>query len=283
VELSFTERFELHAGDADVLIQLRGRDVMWQKERLLNLALARLPGCCDQVAWIDGDVLFGDDAWPAAASAALTSHAVIQPFRESYDLRRDAGTEALDPADLILPCQSLGWALERGEVNPDLLLAPDKTRLGIRCGLAWAARREVLDRHGFYDACIMGCGDGAIIAAALGKFDDLIAYLEMNANRVRHYRRWAVPFHATVLGDIGSCAGTLYHLWHGELEDRHYLARRIGFARFDFDPEHDLAEEDNGCWRWSSAKPAMHRFVRDYFFQRNEDGVDAAADVPLRV
>lgn len=38
--------------------RVRARDVMWQKERLLNLALRLLPPRVTKVAWIDCDVLF---------------------------------------------------------------------------------------------------------------------------------------------------------------------------------------------------------------------------------
>jgi hypothetical protein len=43
VELSFDGRFELTDQDADVLIQLCGGALLWQKERLLNLALKAVP------------------------------------------------------------------------------------------------------------------------------------------------------------------------------------------------------------------------------------------------
>ena len=46
VELAYGEvPFELTKDDADLLVQLRSRDdgVLWQKERLLNVALAHLP------------------------------------------------------------------------------------------------------------------------------------------------------------------------------------------------------------------------------------------------
>jgi hypothetical protein len=39
VELAYGRDFELSDGDADILVQLRARDILWQKERLLNLAL----------------------------------------------------------------------------------------------------------------------------------------------------------------------------------------------------------------------------------------------------
>src|SRR5215204_4074910 len=62
VELSFgANDFELREGEADVLIQLRGQDVLWQKERLLNVALGELPSGCTKVVWLDCDVVFGED------------------------------------------------------------------------------------------------------------------------------------------------------------------------------------------------------------------------------
>ncbi len=44
VELAFDGQFELTSSDADHLIQLSGGDIMWQKERLLNIALEAVPG-----------------------------------------------------------------------------------------------------------------------------------------------------------------------------------------------------------------------------------------------
>ena len=65
VELSFDGRFELTPSDADHLIQLSGGDIMWQKERLLNIALGAVPGDVEDVAWIDCDLVF-ESTWLAA-------------------------------------------------------------------------------------------------------------------------------------------------------------------------------------------------------------------------
>ena len=43
VELSFDGQFELTKCDADILIQVSGGAVHWQKERLLNIALESVP------------------------------------------------------------------------------------------------------------------------------------------------------------------------------------------------------------------------------------------------
>lgn len=41
VELAYGPEFELESDDAEVLIQTHCKDVMWQKERLLNVGLVR--------------------------------------------------------------------------------------------------------------------------------------------------------------------------------------------------------------------------------------------------
>src|SRR4051794_18027562 len=62
VECAFgPEPFALEPS-AEVL-QVRARDVLWQKERLLNVALAALPADCHKVAWLDGDLLFERPDW----------------------------------------------------------------------------------------------------------------------------------------------------------------------------------------------------------------------------
>jgi hypothetical protein len=79
-----------------------------------------------------------------------------------------------------------------------------------------------------------------------------------------------------VRADLGCCPGTIFHLWHGDLRDRNYRERRVRFAESDFDPYADIACDADSLWRWSSDKPRMHRFVRDYFDTRFEDGRPAA-------
>ena len=60
VELAFGgKNFEVSKEDADILVQLRGGDILWQKERLLNIGLERLPKDCDKIAWLDCDIIFG--------------------------------------------------------------------------------------------------------------------------------------------------------------------------------------------------------------------------------
>ena len=50
------------------------------------------------------------------------------------------------------------------------------------------------------------------------------------------------------------------------------FANVAAFARFDFDPDTDIRLSPSGCWKWSSDKTDMHRFVNDYFRSRYEAG-----------
>jgi hypothetical protein len=66
--------------------------------------------------------------------------------------------------------------------------------------------------------------------------------------------------------------GAIAHLWHGTIGSRKFRQRYEDFAHFEFDPLQDLALDDNGAWRWSSTKSAMHGYVHEYFAGRQEDG-----------
>ena len=63
VELGYGE-YDLDPADAEILVRIPGRDRLWQKERLLNRAMAELPPECRAVVWLDCDVAFFNDGWP---------------------------------------------------------------------------------------------------------------------------------------------------------------------------------------------------------------------------
>src|SRR5436853_1095 len=71
VELSFDGAFDLQPAEADVLVRLREGDVLWQKERLLNVALRALPVECRKVVWMDCDILVDAVDWPEQVSRML--------------------------------------------------------------------------------------------------------------------------------------------------------------------------------------------------------------------
>ncbi len=269
VELAFGDAFELTDEDAEILIQLQGRDVMWQKERLLNLAILALPPACRKVMWVDCDVIFEESDWASRASRKLDEVPLLQPF--SHTVRTPQGWlptgEVAPGTDVWLAAAHM---IESGEPVETCLRGSGEE---LRCahGMAWAARRDLVERHGFFDAAIVGGGDSALFRAAFGYFRESAERLKLNPVRDCHYRAWAEPFFASVRGRVGYVPGTVFHLWHGSLQTRKYVERHDDFAAFAFDPYVDVAVADNGVWRWNSEKPEMHAFLRAYFNSRRED------------
>jgi hypothetical protein len=273
VEHSPNGDFQLRTGDAEILIQLRGGDILWQKERLLNIAVAALPSYCDNVAILDCDVVFERPDWADAASEALGSHALVQPFQWACDLPKNMEIRGARAADLRPTRSSFAFRFCSQDLARASLSTAGSTLSETLCaGFAWMAPRSLLAHHGIYDAFIVGSGARALALVAIGEVDATIQGWGLNDRQMSHYRAWADPFFATINRRVGYIDGKLFHLWHGDIERRRYGQRHVDFKQFDFDPYTDIALDENQCWRWNSKKPEMHRFVREYFMQRLEDG-----------
>jgi hypothetical protein len=262
VEASFDGRFALGPGDAEVLVQLRARDVLWQKERLLNVALTHLPPECEQVAWLDCDVVLSED-WPQRARDALGRHALVQLFSERSNEGRNGDASV---------AEAIGVRIAGGRAKAADLADPDAPLLRrTTAGLAWAADRDLLDRHGLYDACVLGTGDRAIVCAGLGELGYGERAVHMTPAHAEHYRAWAIPFADEVGGRVGAIEGRARHLFHGDLRRRRYGERLRVLNSHCFDPAADIAVDNGGCWRWSSPKPDLHDYASAYFRARAED------------
>ena len=273
IELTFGSDFELEDGDADVLVQLNGGAVLWQKERLLNLAVQALPRECRNVAWLDCDILFDEAGWAEAASRLLERFAVVQLFKHVHYLSPRWKPTSDCVTEVEFTRQSSTFSISSGESAASSIGHTHETRIGTSAnGFAWAARREFLQSHGLYDACIMGGGDRAMMCAATNCFDQLAERHYMNDLQISRYTAWARPFYEAVSAEVGYLNADIFHMWHGDVADRATRSRHEGLQRFQFDPFHDIAISQNGCWRWNTDKPAMHDYVRGYFSSRREDG-----------
>jgi hypothetical protein len=270
VELTFGRVPELREGDADRLLQVEGRSVLWQKERLLNLALGQLPSTCRYVAWLDCDVVFENPTWPALAREALGEVPLIQPHERLLDLGPGVSPGSFGKADVARERPSMAKALADRNLGPDA--APEKRGFRYAPGHAWVARRELLAEVGLYEAMIVGGGDAVMGLAALGLHSEVPEAYAMSPPHATHYLAWAERYYERVRGRLGCVKGTLVHLWHGELRDRGYETRHFGLRAHDFDPATDLEPVQDGCWQWASEKPALHRFVEDQLRSRREDG-----------
>ena len=184
VELSFDGRFELTDDDADILIQLSGGAVLWQKERLLNIAIQSVPQNAKNIAWLDCDVIFERPDWMDEAEQKLSEASVVQLYSELVDLGPDGYRANVQHHDVRLTGHSIVSAINSSGLKQlDAAVESGKDiRQPFPFGMAWAARRKILEGHGLYDAMIIGGGDRAMVHAMYGQFE-VPLYISTNPGR----------------------------------------------------------------------------------------------------
>jgi hypothetical protein len=272
VELSFDGNFELSEGDADILLQICGGAVLWQKERLLNLAIKSVPPDEPNIAWIDCDVIFDQSDWVDEAETQLAKLNVVQLYSALVDLSPGHCGPAYLFRDMPRSAPGVVSVVSGGSMEVENLIEKGRAAGGPSMGLAWAARREMLESHGLYDAMIVGAGDRLMVGTMYGRFHKVIDVFRLNEARRDHYLNWAHPFYEAVGCRVGYLDGRIYHLWHGDLANRKTLERHRMLAELDFDPARDLAIAPSGAWQWARLRPDLERFLIDYFNGRAEDG-----------
>lgn len=250
-------------GPRVVHVEFPKDDWLWQKERLLNLLIGRLPPQFTKVAWVDCDLLFDNDDWVRLASESLNTWPVIQLFNFVHYTGPDGH-----------PIIWGGVTDRRASLASIAAHVPGQARnfrIGAP-GFAWAARRTLLDAYGLYDKEIAGGGD-AIFAAALYGWSDHPAISFGTAGMRESAQEYAAPVYRDVQSFVGYVPCPIRHLWHGSFEDRKYVARKNSLASMGFDPTRHLESDSvTGLLRLSSeASDEIRGFLRQYFHSRRED------------
>lgn len=259
VELAFgDEPFELDGADPN-LWQIRTKDVMWHKERLLNLLAKRLPSQYTKIVWTDCDLRWPEKPdWFQYTSMLLDRYKIVQPYACAEYLTLNGAVEYFKEGVVAVKNQFRD-PYDYHQFHP---------------GFVWAARREFFDKFGLYDKPILGAGDAYMAFAFLGNpekvFDTYTDQFSMCRELVADYLKWAEPVAAYVDGSIGFVDTTIHHQWHGSRKERRYY-ERMGLIR-DFVPARDLTVDSTGLWTWSElVKPEFKAQLKDYFDCRNED------------
>ncbi len=277
--------FEVPDELGDQILRRRSNNVLWQKERMLNLGIASLPETCDKVAWLDGDLFFENEQWVAATAHLLESYVAVQLFDTACWMPRGARSVAPD----------LPRGLGEGKSLPGVVAglaayeSPERRRRALanyllsgHTGFAWAARRSLLADHPLYDRDIVGGADVPIAHALLGNED----FWQGNNFYCRHLTpaamadiaQWSRSIYQDVAGSVTYTPGRVLHLWHGDMASRNYIARLQILLDNAYDPTQDVRIDEDGCWQWCSAKPALHQQVRAYFTARGIAAREELAD-----
>jgi hypothetical protein len=245
-------------GSSLVIRGTRARNLLWQKERLLNIAIKTLPDDTDAIAWVDCDVVFADAGWGYRALRELETKQVVQPYEDAYYVDGDAAVSRVR--------KSVGWYYQRqrGEHANMSIAHP---------GFAWVGRAGWMRKHGLYDLMVTGGGDTAMVHG----FTNQAPYAVQTCcpSWSHSIYRWSEAVYAEVGGELGYVPCALSHLHHGDVANRHYVDRWNALNRLQFNPDRDLCTDENGLLAWSEhalrSMPQMRRVVEGYFDKRRED------------
>ena len=148
-------------------------------------------------------MIFGLPDWPTSCLRALERFQLVQLFDVVHYLRHNSGDRPPDVADTYASRVAMVSAASRGADPMDLLADGDRRAVATNTpGFAWAMPRETIERARFFDTCIIGGGDRAMIAAVYGAEDHVIARQRMTPVVTRNptgrgppssVRSWAVP------------------------------------------------------------------------------------------
>ena len=251
------------------VVRVRGKSPLWQKERLISLGISWLPASCKYVAWMDCDLVHTNPRWAQETVARLQQVPVVQVFECCTRLPRHYAEANCGPGDRF---PSFGAVAGR---DPSVLASGEFPDHG-HTGFGWAARREVLDRHGLYEYAVAGSADHFMAHAALGDYWSpcIERHMAGMPHIIRHFRDWAEPFYGTVQGKLGVVPGEVLHLWHGDFENRRYIARHVELANLQFDPYTDLSAPPGKPLelRADTGKRGLVEWFSSYFASRLEDG-----------
>ena len=252
------------------VVKVRSKSMLWQKERLLNLGISWLPESCKYVAWLDCDLVFTNPNWARQTVAVLKQSPIAQVFQTCHRLPQEySSAESVGHI-----CESFGSITPS---DPIAVLNTGKFEDHGHTGYGWAARRDILDKHGLYEYAIAGSADHYMAHAIYGDFDGVCIQRLMNNNQqlVRHFAEWGKNFYDDVQGNLGVVPGEVLHLWHGDLVNRNYGVRHKELARLNFDPFTDIVAQPGKPLELvvDDAKQSLRDWFKGYFASRQEDGV----------
>ena len=265
--------------------RVRANAVLWHKERLLNIGIDRLLAeGYQQIAWLDADIEFvATEDWAWFVAAALKDAPLCQVFS---NLVADTGLRPVPAMSALKYFELSGEALDQAT------RAPSRRRpLGLPMGMpgyGWAARADLLRDCKLYDRAIVGGGDKLIFAATvLGeeRARQVEQFVEspfencalcghstsVSESLVEDLAGWSRQWYEGVGGSASVADLALKVMFHGSWSKRSYWLRQELLAKYSFDPDTDLSQNEDGCWEWASDKPDLHRQVACYFQSRDED------------
>lgn len=262
VELAFGDKpYEL--SDFLNVVQLRtGKEnIMWQKERLLNIGIKKLiEEGYKKIVWLDTDIVFKDGDWVLDLSRKLDDYPLVQVFSEAYR-EKDKGN-----GENLVSCAQ--YYQVAGKISNKVAIT----------GFGWAARSSILEKVPLYDSAALTMENDALIffgsfcqnAGSIWFLEKYDYFKKFTIPFLINYRKWAKQWSSLIQGRVGFINYKVNALYHGTIKNRGYGIVDI-YHKHLFNPGKDIKIAQNGAFEWASNKPELRKEVKEYFYSRKED------------
>jgi hypothetical protein len=270
VELAYGEiPFALGPRDGVQRVQLRGEDMLWHKENLINLGVAALAKGWKYVMWVDGDMLFQDPHWPLDVLADLQLHPVCQVSSHLNWLDTNGKPTGAQGYSFISEYLKARGAWRQGKFwDPGTLQYMDPGYPG----MGWAWRAEAWQAvGGLLDICILGAGDYYMARGLFGLSDQFFKDNDYTQGYRDAIAAWGAKAQKAIGERVGYVPGLVFHLWHGALANRQYSSREQILIRNHYDPATDIVRDGQGLIGFAGNKPPLVADIEAYFRTRDED------------
>lgn len=267
VECAFgDDEFEIPS--SPTVHHVRAKSVMWQKERLVNYAVSKLPAECKYYGWLDCDIIFTQDNWVSQTIERLQKANIVQLFKKVIYLPQ--GHLEFNGKDKIMQVQSVAW---QKVIHNNWLARRKAKQLDFSApGFAWACQRSFFeDLGGIYDRNIIGSGDTFLVDCCLDSWAIHGFANKFTEPMKKHMMDWAAKLKAKK-PVINYIPVDIWHLWHGSLKNRKYMDRHDVILKHNYDPMSDIVLTGD-VYEWNSDKKEFHEDLRQYFYSRKEDEV----------
>jgi len=265
---------EVVVGDAeheltgyDGTLCYRARDVMWHKERAMQLGVDHVLRTTDapNVMWVDADAVFPSHDWVDRILRALDVHRLVHCFNAATTHYSDGNLERYSSVECYKNNVPFGKGVPGG---------------------CWAARRDFFDHISFYQHAIAGGGDtlfGLAMCLTFG-FDYQEFFKEItkhNASILKwswpiqiHWMNWARRVQQHIQSsEVGFVNQHAHFLEHGSKKNRWGSVRYTIMQ--EVDPYADVAiDTKSQMMQWISDKPELHQRLVRYF--KDRDAVEQA-------
>lgn len=262
------DSFVLNNKNATYLVQVRSNSCLWQKERLFNLALKYVDKKYDAIVFMDADCYFKSRDWIKKTLSMLSKYHFVQTYSKRARLKR--GCYSLNTLNNNKGIADGKWfhSFARG-LESYGLRALGVFSLHGEVGSALAARRDSIQKIGFYDKNIVGSGDTMMLHAL---FDGKSKSFHYCSRQLKiNFNEWQKSIPDNFKQSLGYVDQTIYHLWHGQNKNRQYWDRHFPLRYSNFDPKNDIRINTSGAWEWASNKPLLHKSIAKYFYNRKDD------------